>query len=159
MIFVTVGHQTPFDRLVRAVDEWAGAQGRDDVFAQIGRGSYRPQSMRFGAFLTPAEFRARMEEASAVVAHAGTGTLIACLELGKPLLMLPRQAGLGETRNDHQLATARRFSDRSSILVAWEESEMIPLLERLEQVPAAVPSDSSASPELIGRLRTFIHDG
>ncbi len=35
MIFVTVGEQLPFDRLVRAVDEWAAASGKE-VFAQIG---------------------------------------------------------------------------------------------------------------------------
>ena len=42
MIFVTVGTQLPFDRLIRAVDNWAKAAGRRDVFAQIGPASYRP---------------------------------------------------------------------------------------------------------------------
>jgi hypothetical protein len=33
MIFVTVGTQGQFDRLIRTVDEWAGGHGRTDVFA------------------------------------------------------------------------------------------------------------------------------
>ena len=36
MIFVTVGTQLAFDRMIKAVDEWAGARGRTDVFAQVG---------------------------------------------------------------------------------------------------------------------------
>lgn len=36
MIFVTVGTQVQFDRLIRTVDEWAGARARSDIFAQIG---------------------------------------------------------------------------------------------------------------------------
>lgn len=38
MIFVTVGHQTPFDRLIRLVDRWAEENMRHDLFAQIGHG-------------------------------------------------------------------------------------------------------------------------
>ena len=38
MIFVTVGTDSPFDRLMQVVDEWAAASGRTDVFAQIGEG-------------------------------------------------------------------------------------------------------------------------
>ena len=40
MIFVTVGSQLPFDRLVRAVDDWAAGNGGAAAFAQIGASSY-----------------------------------------------------------------------------------------------------------------------
>ncbi len=43
-IFVTVGTELPFDRLVRAIDHWAGERGRgSEVFAQIGRTQFRPE--------------------------------------------------------------------------------------------------------------------
>ena len=35
MIFVTVGAQLPFDRLVDTVDAWAGRKGDTEVLAQI----------------------------------------------------------------------------------------------------------------------------
>jgi hypothetical protein len=41
MIFVTVGTQGQFDRLIRTVDEWADARGRTDLFAQTGPAVYR----------------------------------------------------------------------------------------------------------------------
>ena len=60
MIFVTVGSSMSFDRLVRAVDEWAGLQGRADVFAQIGQSDYRPKYITFVQFMDPPEFRERV---------------------------------------------------------------------------------------------------
>ena len=50
MIFVTVGAQLPFDRLVSVVDEWAGSTGRSDVFGQIARGK-RPRHFESVDFL------------------------------------------------------------------------------------------------------------
>ena len=63
MIFVTVGHQMPFDRLISAVDKWAAERGRDDVFAQIGETELRPRHIRWAAKVDPGEFRERVEAA------------------------------------------------------------------------------------------------
>ncbi len=63
VIFVTVGSQEPFDRLIRAVDEWAGLRARSDVFAQIGGSDLRPQHIEFTQFLEPSEFNGAMQEA------------------------------------------------------------------------------------------------
>src|SRR5690349_506002 len=96
MIFVTVGAQMPFDRLVRCVDHWAAGRGRRDVFAQIGPTAWRPENIEFVQFMEPPEFRARVTEAKAVVAHAGMGSIITALELGKPILVMPRRGDLRE---------------------------------------------------------------
>ena len=114
MILVTVGAQMPFDRLVRTVDDWAGRAGRSDVFAQIGHTRWRPRHLQWTAFIEPDEFRARAREAAVLVAHAGTGSILTALELGRPILVMPRRADLRETRNDHQIATATRFRDMAA---------------------------------------------
>lgn len=156
MIFVTVGAQMAFDRLIECVDAWAELRGRTDVIAQIGPGSYVPRALRVEAFLPPAEFRRRMSEASAIVGHAGMGTIITALELGKPILVFPRRAALEETRNDHQVATAHRFAETQRVLAAFDEQE---LMRKLDEVESFVPSGSlgsAASTELIEGLRTFV---
>ena len=61
--------------------------------------------------MSPKECTDRMVAADAIIAHAGMGTILTALEMGKPLLVMPRRAELGEHRNDHQLATAMRFAD------------------------------------------------
>ena len=43
----------PFDRMVRAVDAWAAAHGRRDVFAQIGTTDWRPSHIEWTALLEP----------------------------------------------------------------------------------------------------------
>ena len=82
MIFVTVGTQIPFDRLVRTVDEWAGRTGRADVFAQIGDSRFAPRHLEAVPSLSPDEFEARFAAADVVVAHAGMGTILGALEFG-----------------------------------------------------------------------------
>jgi UDP-N-acetylglucosamine transferase subunit ALG13 len=71
MIFVTVGTQVHFDRLIQTVDEWAGLRGRSDVFAQTGPSDYRPKHIHTKPFIDPTEFRKHVKSASIVIAHAG----------------------------------------------------------------------------------------
>jgi UDP-N-acetylglucosamine transferase subunit ALG13 len=156
VIFVTVGTQLPFDRMIQAVDAWAGSTGGRDVFAQIGPSSYTPRHIEHEAFISPAECRERMREADAIVAHAGMGTILGALQIGKPLLVMPRHAARGEHRNDHQIATAQRFAQLGQVVVASDEDELAAKLDELDALAARECISPYASPRLIGALSTFI---
>ncbi len=182
MIFLTVGAQMPFDRLVRAVDAWAARGGNGGVFAQIGRGGYRPAHLRYVELLDPRAFRAALAGATAVISHAGMGTIINALELGKPILVMPRRGDLAETRNDHQLATAQRFRELTLVEVALDEAELPSRLDQLGRWPrpalngtcicgqalgrcphataaCATPRPGTACPHLLASLRDFAATG
>ena len=156
MIFVTVGAQTPFDRLIRAVDQWAAQRARTDVVAQIGQGRWIPQHAQWMRFITPADFRGCLRAADLVIAHAGTGSIFAAMEFGKPIVVMPRRAALGETRNDHQLATVRRLAELSGVTVARDEQELVEKLDRSESMAPAKPIGPYASPRLLAALRRFV---
>lgn len=156
MIFVTVGTQLPFDRLIASVDAWAGETAVSDVFAQIGPGAYVPRHLEFAQFISPAECVERMREADAIVAHAGMGTILQALQLGKPLLVMPRRASLGEHRNEHQSATAERFKALGSVEVADDSETLARKLNTLHVLDAAEPISRYASPRLINALSSFI---
>ncbi|TVQ58846.1 MAG: glucuronosyltransferase [Phycisphaerales bacterium] len=156
MIFVTVGAQMPFDRMVRAVDEWAAARGRTDVFAQINETDYVPKHIEWTRFIEPEQFRSRVESARVLVAHAGMGSILTALEAGKPILVMPRRGDLRETRNDHQVATAKRFLELGKVGVAFDESELPAKLDELDSLSAAGRISPWASDRLIGALRAFI---
>lgn len=156
MIFVTVGTDLPFDRLGRVIDEWAGASGRSDVFAQIGETEWRPKHMGYSKFLEPPQFVEKFSKATTIIAHAGMGTILSALRYQKPILVMPRRASLGEQRNEHQLATARRLSEMGKITVAFDENELRGMLERLESLAPREKIGSHASPELISGIRNFI---
>jgi UDP-N-acetylglucosamine transferase subunit ALG13 len=159
MIFVTVGTQLPFDRLIRAVDTWAGLRKRDNVFAQIGPSKYCPKHLRWVEFLDADACRANIEKASAIIAHAGMGTIISALELGKPIVVMPRLAALGEQRNDHQVATARQFLRMGRIAVAFDESQLLEKLDDLDHLQAAERIPDRAKPQLLDALAKFVDAG
>jgi UDP-N-acetylglucosamine transferase subunit ALG13 len=159
MILVTVGTQMPFDRLVRTVDEWAGSHPGAEVFAQVGQSKYRPRHVRWVAELDPPEFFEKIETASAVIAHAGMGTILKAWELGKPIVVMPRRAALGEHRNDHQMATARRLQTQGRITVAFDEAELWTRLDTLGQIRPAERIAPQASPALLAALTAFVQGG
>jgi UDP-N-acetylglucosamine transferase subunit ALG13 len=156
MIFVTVGTSTPFDRLIRAIDDWAGLNNRDDVFAQIGLSDYKPKNIEAVKLLNPSDFSGHFNAANFVVAHAGMGSIITALEIGKPLVIVPRRAHLNETRNDHQFATAQQFNRQRGIIVAMDEYELVQKLDQAEMAPVTSQIGKEASPSLISAVRTFI---
>ena len=158
MIFVTVGTQLTFDRLVTAVDGWAGAAGRDDVFAQIGPTDLRPAHLAYERFISPADCRKRMLGADTIVAHAGMGTILTALEIGTPVIVMPRQAHYGEHRNDHQMATARRLAELDLVSVAFDEDELRQRLQEVDQVAARPRIEARAPDPLLAGLRAFIFD-
>lgn len=158
MIFVTVGHQMPFDRLIQAMDDWACRAKHKDVFAQVGDSRFVPSSMRWARSVSGKEFRDRVSAAELVVAHAGTGTILTSLELGTPILVMPRFAKLRETRNDHQVATAKRFSELGKVSLANNEKELPVMLDRLTEIKGGPRITSEASEELLQFVRKFIID-
>lgn len=156
MIFVTVGTQLPFDRMVRVVDTWAHLRGRDDVFAQIGPTEWRPSHIASVPFLEADECHRRIRDASLVVAHAGMGSILTALELGKPIVVMPRRSDLAEHRNDHQMATAKWFLAQGRIAVAMHEEELIARLDEVDHIKAGDRISASASDDLLNVLRQFM---
>ncbi len=154
MIFLTVGNwQNGFDRLVEAFDRLkAAGVVSDPIVAQIGDGSFKPQYLESVDYCTLSQFSNYMSEAKIIVSHAGIGTIFQAIELGKPLIAVPRKAHLGECNDDHQLATARQLEQEGKILVAYETSELKSKLdEALNFVPLKEKSGSKIQ-EVVGKF-------
>ncbi|MFK7740403.1 MAG: glycosyltransferase [Planctomycetota bacterium] len=101
MIFVVTGtHEQPFDRLLRAVDGLATAEQR---VVQVGNCSYAPQNCDVHEFLAFDAVQQLMREADVVITHAGTGSAMLALSVGKLPVVAPRYACHGEHIDDHQL--------------------------------------------------------
>jgi UDP-N-acetylglucosamine--N-acetylmuramyl-(pentapeptide) pyrophosphoryl-undecaprenol N-acetylglucosamine transferase len=58
------------------------------------------------------ELTRAIREADVLVAHAGVGTALAALEVGKCPILVPRRASYGEHVDDHQIQIARELSGR-----------------------------------------------
>lgn len=155
MIFLTVGTQFPFDRLVRAVDDFLDTHDlQDEVFAQIGNSTYKPRHFEAVATLDKEAFDRCFRQASAIIGHAGMGTIVLALDCSKPLLAMPRQKKYGEVVNDHQMALADEFEALGHILVGHNASELAAKLIRLKSfVPKQRRVDAGVVTE---RIRRFV---
>ncbi len=157
-VFVSVGSMMPFDRLVQAMDEWAAAHPDVLVEIQIGRGKYEPRHATWVRLMPVADYRDKVAAARLFVAHAGMGSIIAAIEAGKPLLMLPRLRAEGEHNTDHQLATAASIGARPGLHVATDAGDLqrrvTALLADAGTPPA--PIASLADQGFTDRIRAFI---
>jgi len=157
MIFVTIGTQAPFDRFIEAVDSIV-AQLDEEVIAQTFKGKYVPKNMNTIDFLPPDEFNQIFSKARIIIAHAGMGTILSALVQGKPIIVMPRIAALGEHTNEHQLATAKKMKDLGYIYVANNENELEDLILRTKLKSLYKASDFASS-NLIESVKGFIING
>jgi UDP-N-acetylglucosamine transferase subunit ALG13 len=135
VIFVSVGSMLPFDRLVRAAEDWAHANPGEQVFIQIGEGEYEPRHAPWVRIMPHGEYRKRLEECDLFVAHVGMGSILQGLEVRKQMLLLPRLAAKREHTTDHQLHTAARFKDTPGLMIVDDVTALQTNMSRLLRSP------------------------
>ena len=153
MIFITVGTQLSFERLISTVDSYFLDKPDSSVFAQVGPSEEKPENIESAQFITPMEAEKYFKKADLIVAHAGMGSILTALRFRKPILVMPRRESLKEIRNDHQMATAKWLQTLPGVFVAWNEQELITLLERQKDL---VSGSSSISEDAEEQLISFL---
>ncbi len=157
MIFLAVGTQFPFERLIKAVDDaFESGWITEEVFGQIGESSYKPRNFQSITFLEKKSFDKCLKDASAVISHAGMGIITIALDNTKPLLVMPRLRQYGEVINDHQLAIARKFSELGHILAAYGVDE---LPKKIKQLSTFTPKKRvNQLPLVARRITEFLNE-
>ncbi len=156
MIFLTVGTQFPFDRLVKAVDDILG-EGliHEEIFGQIGTSSYEPRNFKSVNFLEKREFDIHLKKASGLIGHAGMGTIEMALYNNKPLLVMPRLSRYREVVHDHQLEIARRFEELGHVLVAYQKEDLaIKIMDLRHFIPRRRETQVA---EVVQRISFYLH--
>lgn len=147
MIFLTVGTQIPFDRLVKTVDQAVdGGVIQEEIFAQIGDSSYKPHNFKCVKFLRKQEFDDSVSCCSSIISHAGMGAITVALDNNKPLLVMARLKKFGEAVNDHQVALARRFEEYGCLLVVDHADEFS---DKFKQVQAFMAQKRQTKPQSV----------
>jgi UDP-N-acetylglucosamine transferase subunit ALG13 len=137
-VVVTVGMNTyPFRRLFERM--LAILPTEVDVFWQSGRTDVGdlPIAARFAAPVD--ELERAMAEADVVVAHAGVGSALAALRVGKIPVLVPRTKAFGEQVDDHQLDLADDLAGRALAVVTRVEGLELAVLERASRLRAVRP--------------------
>lgn len=151
MILVAVGSsQFPFDRLLRSV----GALGGGEEFVvQHGPSNVRPHGARCLAFLPFEDIEELVRDARVIVTHAGVGSILLALANGKRPYVVPRRRAFGETVDDHQIESARRFA-RAGLVTLVEDPER--LAEAIAKGNGQVARLGGDGGTLAAELRTYL---
>jgi UDP-N-acetylglucosamine transferase subunit ALG13 len=151
MIFVTVGtNEARFDRLLHAVESLEF----DDVVVQCGSSSFRPKNATCFDFLAFERLVEYVRSASAVVTHAGVGSIAVTLANGRRPIVVPRLQRYGEAVDDHQVALARRL-ERSGLVTLVEDPAQ--LRHFRFDVVEPPPSTGDMSSALADDLSQYLH--
>ncbi|MGH3316452.1 MAG: glycosyltransferase [Nocardioidaceae bacterium] len=165
-MLVSVGtDHHPFDRLVRWVDGWLGAQTDGAVTCLVQYGASHPPTRARGlAYLDHGALGQVMGDAHVVVCHGGPSTIAEARRNGHQPIVVPRNPRLGEHIDDHQQRFSRRLAEAGLVRLATSREDLVRALEdaltNAEQGHPAgngVPSQPSAT-EAALRFGALVED-
>jgi UDP-N-acetylglucosamine--N-acetylmuramyl-(pentapeptide) pyrophosphoryl-undecaprenol N-acetylglucosamine transferase len=129
-----------FERLVKRLLEILPADA--DVLWQTGDTDVRGFGIVGHHAIPERELTRAIREADVLVAHAGVGTALAALEVGKLPVLVPRRLAHGERVDDHQIQIARELDNRGLALsVEADELTLDHLLSAAASGVSTLPTD------------------
>lgn len=122
-VFVTLGTIKPyrFDRLVDAL--LAVLPSDAEVIWQMGVTQRDGLPGEVHSTLTSEQFCSAVRESDIVISHAGVGSAMQILDLGKCPVLVPRRAAAGEHVDDHQTQIARELA-KLDLAICLEADEL-----------------------------------
>ena len=135
-VFVTVG-TTSFDALIGACTtpefhKKLKTLGFDELRLQVGRGAAPTDTDRVSWFRFAPTITEEMRAADVVISHAGAGSILEALELGKRLVVCVNDALM----DNHQAELATALEARGHVVVATVGD----VAEALQRVVATRPA-------------------
>lgn len=159
MIFAMVGmHDRGFNRLIHALDSYAGDHQQCEVLIQIGFATFEPVHARFFRFKE--DLSAEIARADIVISH-GSVCVFEALARGKPVIMVPRKAEFSEVIDNHQIEFSKRLGTKYNLPVILDEKELCGVIDRqLHHLCSAnsdtAPSRFNAPPELCLQINKYL---
>lgn len=164
MIFVTVGaaeEGMEFERLINNIDEIAKDLD-DNIVAQIGSIKRPPTNIVWFRYKNFQEILDYFRDASFVIGHCGTGTVLNALRFKKPIVVVPRKMEFGEhDMDDHQLELADRLRGMNGVFVVdniEDLKETIFKVKELLKKGELEPSFSQERENLLRFLKDYVRD-
>lgn len=150
MIFVTIGTSEPFDRLLQGL---RGVGRTEPLIIQRGSSAIELEDARAVDFLSYEQFIEHIRAARLVVAHAGAGSVMACLAHGKRPIVVPRLSRFGETADDHQLMFGRRLASVGLVTLVEDPTQLPNVLAAGTDGAASAVNGSGG---LVSDLRSYL---
>jgi UDP-N-acetylglucosamine transferase subunit ALG13 len=121
VIFATVGStQIPFERFVRALEGLPGER------LLVQHGPVRPPAgaRRAVDYMQFPDVIESMEQADAVVCHAGAGSILCAWRAGHTPVVVPRMKSFAETVDDHQVELSRALAAEGKVIAVEDLGQL-----------------------------------
>lgn len=152
-ILISVGaSEYGFDRLLKIIDELCDENilNGEKIIAQLGSSHYKPHSYKYFELVSRDEYQNYMDNADIIISHAGTGSVIPPLKMGKKVIVFPRLEQFGEHLDDHQLELAEVFTQGGYTLCANDKDELKSCLLKIDEFhPKTFKSNNANMNKLI----------
>lgn len=134
MIFVTLGTQDkPFERLIKAVENQVELGNiTEEVIVQSGCTKYISDKLKIIPYMTIDELNKYLIDARLIITHAGVGTIIQALEIGKTVIAAARKKEFGEHVSDHQQQFLENFSSKGYIIPLLDFDKLDEVIKQAE---------------------------
>ena len=151
MIFVTLGTQDKqFKRLLDAVEK---LDTTEKIIAQIGSTKFESKKIELHKYISSIEFEKYMNDARIVITHAGVGTIVNGIKMGKTMIVAARKKEYKEHVNNHQLQILDTFS-KEGYIIPLENFDDLQNLINTDFKPKKFVSNNS---EFINKLEIEIN--
>ncbi|UOQ87051.1 PssE/Cps14G family polysaccharide biosynthesis glycosyltransferase [Gracilibacillus salinarum] len=156
MILVLLGtHELPFQRLLDEIETLKNSgKIEEEIVVQSGHTDFKSKEMKIIPFINYDELEELYEQASLIITHAGTGSVITGLKKDKRVIAAPRLKQHGEHNDDHQLELAKVFEESGHILI-WNDGDD---LEEIIQISRQFSPNKfiSQKKKMLGLLEDYI---
>lgn len=158
MIFVITGTEAfPFNRLIEKIDSLKENKIiNDDIFIQLGSCTYIPKHCAWQQWLSFGSIKDYIVNAELVIAHAGAGTTLLCLEMEKTPILVTRRKEFGEHLDDHQVSFARIMEKLDYSVVAYQVSDLENCITRMRHIHKFKRALIKNNLELVTYLNTWM---
>jgi UDP-N-acetylglucosamine transferase subunit ALG13 len=153
MIVVSVGtNEARFDRLL----EWVAALGPgEELVVQHGPSPVRPAGASSVPYLSFDELADLVRRSRAFVTHAGVGSIMMSLSVGRRPVVVPRLKRFGEAVDDHQVALAHRLAS-GGLVVAVDDPSSLPEAVAAFRGDTRPPLATAQSSALVDDLGAYL---
>jgi UDP-N-acetylglucosamine transferase subunit ALG13 len=149
-------HQ-PFTRLLDAVAA-AARELPQPVIVQHGHTPFHGLECEQVAFMEMMQFEQEMKAAEVVVLHAGAGSVIHALQVGKVPVIVPRRVEFGEHVDNHQVSWGRALASEGRVVLVEDVQDIVAAVREALERQARQRQEAKRQyiPPLIGMVREIL---
>lgn len=128
-------HERPFYRLVKEIEKLIREKRINErVVIQLGFTDYRAKGADCYKYLARKKYEKILKNANLIITHAGSGSILTALKLGKPVIAVPRRKVFGEHVNDHQLQIAEEMSKQRGVIAVYDINDLEKAIKKAKKI-------------------------